>query len=114
LATSSSGQLLTTSFSLCKSELHRNATDKLWTRVLLRLLARPTEVGARTLVYGASVGPESHGIYVPDCKITPTVGPTKGKAGEELQNRVWAELKQKLEAIRPGVTFLSWVHCSPK
>jgi hypothetical protein len=107
LAPSWSGDLLTTSFSLCQSELHRDATDKLWARVLLKLLARPTEVGARTLVYGASVGPESHGQYVPDCRITPTVGPTKVKAGEELQNRVWAELKQKLEAIRPGVTSSS-------
>jgi hypothetical protein len=54
-----------------------------------------------------SVGEESHGQYIPDCKITQTVGLTKGKAGAELQDRVWVELKQKLEAIRPGVTSLS-------
>jgi hypothetical protein len=57
-------------------------------------------------VYGASVGPESHGHYVPDCKITPTRGLCKGEAGAELQNRVWVELRQKLEAIRSGVTSL--------
>lgn len=70
----------------------------------MRVFCRPAEVGARTLVYGASIGPESHGQYVPDCKITPTEGLTKGKGGMELQNRVWTELKQKLEDIRPGVT----------
>lgn len=71
------------------------------------LLCRPAEVGSRTLVYGASVGGESHGQYVPDCKITPTKGLTRGKSGSELQSRVWEELKEKLEDIRPGVTSLS-------
>lgn len=56
-------------------------------------------------MHGASVGPESHGQYVPDCEITPTVGLTKGKAGADLQDWFWVELKQKLEAIRPGVTY---------
>jgi hypothetical protein len=58
-------------------------------------------------VHGASIGSESHGQNVPDCKNTPTVGLTKGKAGDELQRRVWEELKQKLEAIQPSVTSLS-------
>lgn len=76
---------------------------------MIRILARPVEVGARTLVYGASssAGIETHGGYLPDCKLTQTAGQTKGKAGAELQNRVWLELRQKLEAIRPGVTNLS-------
>lgn len=70
------------------------------------LHARPTEVGARTLVHGVSAGPETHGMYVPDCKITPMKGLMAGKAGEELQHRVWLELMDKLEAIQPGVTTL--------
>ncbi|CAD6578940.1 MAG: hypothetical protein ASARMPRED_008899 [Alectoria sarmentosa] len=90
----------------CHSELHRELDNRA-ARIAIKLLARPTEVGARTLVHGASVGPESHGHYVPDCKITPTAGLTKGEAGVELQSRVWVELRQKLEAIRPGVTSLS-------
>lgn len=73
---------------------------------MVKIIARPTEVGARTIVYGACAGPESHGQYVPDTKITPTVGLTKGEKGEELQIRVWDELKAKLEGIRPGVTSL--------
>lgn len=71
------------------------------------MLARPTEVGARTLVLGASAASDSHGQYLPDSKITPTAGLTKGEAGAELQDRVWVELKQKLETIQPGVTPLS-------
>jgi hypothetical protein len=70
------------------------------------VIARTAEVGSRTLVYGASAGPESHGQYVPDCKITPTKGLTTGKEGAELQERVWKELKGKLEKIHPGVTSL--------
>jgi hypothetical protein len=64
-------------------------------------------MGARTLVYGASAGEECHGQYVPDCKIKPPGGLSKGSAGVELQNRVWAELKDKLEGIQAGVTVLS-------
>lgn len=71
------------------------------------MLARPTEVGARTLVHGASAGPETHGQYLPDSKITPTAGLTRGEAGAKLQDRIWVELKGKLEAIHPGVTSLS-------
>ncbi|KAI9849757.1 MAG: hypothetical protein M1838_006258 [Thelocarpon superellum] len=90
----------------CHSELHREHNSSA-ARLAIKILARPTEVGARTLVHGASVGPESHGQYLPDCKITPTAGLTKGETGAELQNRFWVELKQKLDAIRPGVTSLS-------
>ncbi|KAF2670421.1 retinol dehydrogenase [Microthyrium microscopicum] len=81
--------------------------EKAWVKFIVRLLARKPEVGARTLVYGASAGPETHGQYLPDCKIAPLVGLAKGEAGEKLQNRVWTELRHKLEATRPGVTTLS-------
>lgn len=73
----------------------------------MKILCHPTEVGAPPLVYGASVGPVSHGQYVPDCKVTLTAGLRQGEAATELQCRVWVELRQKLEAIRPGVTSLS-------
>jgi len=90
----------------CHSDLTREQDGPIF-HVVKKILCRPTEVGARTLVYGASAGPESHGQYVPDCKITPTRGLTVGKEGVLLQNRVWGELRQKLEGIRPGVTSLS-------
>jgi hypothetical protein len=68
------------------------------------LFARSTEVGARTLVYGASVGPESHGQYVPDCEIEQTGALATGEVGAELQERVLVELREKLEGIKEGVT----------
>lgn len=75
-------------------------------RLFVRLTARPAEVGARTIVYGASAGPGSHGQYVPDCKVAQTAGLTAGVAGASVQERVWTELKEKLEKIQPGVTAL--------
>jgi len=73
----------------------------------MKILARPTMIGARTIAYGASTGPEAHGEYLPDCKITTLGGLCKGKEGAELQKRVWEELKETLEAIQPGVTSLA-------
>jgi hypothetical protein len=67
------------------------------------MVARTAEVGSRTLVHGASVGPEAHGQYVPDCKITQTGGLCKGQAGAKLQERIWTELREKLEKINLGV-----------
>ena len=93
--------------SFCASELHREYSN-VFVDFLVKILARRTEVGARTLVYGASLGEESHGQYVPDCIITPLKGLGKGKNGAELQHRVWVELKKKLEAIQPGVASLVW------
>lgn len=89
----------------CQTELAREYTDKYAiARILVRLLGRRAEVGARTLVFGASAKPETHGQYLPDCKITALKGLAKGAVGVELQDRVWGELKQKLELIHPGVT----------
>ena len=74
----------------------------------LRIFCRTAAVGARTLVHGASAGAESHGQYLPDCKITPTKGLASGKEGKQLQERVWEELKEKLEEIKKAVTDLAW------
>jgi hypothetical protein len=100
--------MLTIAFRFCRSELHRNVAGPTWLiEGLVRVLARPTEVGARTIVHGATAGPESHGQYVPDCVISPTKGLTRGSDGADLEARVWKELQSKLEAIKPGVTKLS-------
>ena len=64
-------------------------------------------MGSRTLVHGASVGGESHGMYVPDTKITTVLGLAGGKKGEELRGRVWGELRGVLEGIREGATAVS-------
>ena len=67
-------------------------------------IARAPEVGARALVFGASSSEETHGLFVPDCKISPVYGMGWGEQGLALQERFWRELKEKLEAIRTGVT----------
>ena len=88
----------------CHSSLAREVAESLAFRLFAAAAARPTEVGARTLVHGASAGPESHGQYVPDCKIAAVKGLASDSA---LQGRVWKELRSKLEGIRPGITSLS-------
>lgn len=93
-------------FRLCHSDLHREYAGSKLVDIMMNVFCRPTEVGSRTLVYGASVGPESHGQYVPDCKIRPTKGLCKGEEGAKLQERVWVELRQKLEKVKPGVTSI--------
>lgn len=80
----------------------------LMVRIFFKIFARTTDVGARTLVLGASAGPESHGKFVSDCAIhEPVLGLAKGDVGLQLQKRIWAELRDKLEAIRPGVTSIA-------
>lgn len=89
---------------LCHSELAREAAglQKVAFNVFKAVLARTTEEGSRTLVNAGIQGPTSHGQYLEDCKIsTPAPIVTENKA---VQDRIWQELKEKLEAIEPGVT----------
>ena len=55
----------------CHSELARNATGTTLVRlkVMKYLLARTTEEGSRTLVHATVAGPESHGVFLHDCKL---------------------------------------------
>jgi hypothetical protein len=71
--------------------------------ILKALLARSTEAGSRTLVHAASAGPESHGHYISDCKITLPSDLVMSAEGKTAQDRVWDELIQKLENIHPGI-----------
>ncbi|GKT42810.1 short chain dehydrogenase citE [Colletotrichum spaethianum] len=88
----------------CHSELARDLKDR-WSMWLMKLLlARTTEYGSRNLVYAGSAGAESHGHYVSDCAVAKPSPFVRSKEGKEAQDRVWVELKQKLEAIQPGVT----------
>ena len=75
---------------------------------LMHVLARPTEVGSRNLVLGASGQSETHGRYVSDAKVENAMRALAGGVqGQDLQKRVWGELKEKLEVIRPDVTNLA-------
>ena len=42
-------------------------------RVARTIVARKTEVGARTLIAAAEAGEESHGQYMDDCRIARSV-----------------------------------------
>lgn len=88
---------------LCHSELARDLSSwKFW--FMKTVLARTTECGSRALVNAGSQGPESHGHYMSDCQISEPSPFVRSKEGKEVQDRVWNELVEKLEAIQPGVT----------
>jgi NAD(P)-dependent dehydrogenase (short-subunit alcohol dehydrogenase family) len=93
---------------MCHSELARDVGFVLsivaW--VMKGLLARSTEMGSRTLVAGVAAGPEAHGKYMHDGKVDDGAlsSYVKSKKGEETGKKVWAELKDILEKIQPGVT----------
>lgn len=87
---------------LCHSELSRESpTFGFW--LIKLLLARSTEVGSRTLVHAGTQGAESHGQYLSDCEIAEPAPLVTSQEGKKAQDRVWAELLEKLEAIKPGV-----------
>jgi len=86
----------------CHSELSREQQG-VGQRVAMRLLARTTEVGGRTLVHGALSGEETHGLFLMDCEITAPGGLVNCKEGKVLQEKVWRELRAKLENIEPSV-----------
>ncbi|KAI9799896.1 MAG: hypothetical protein M1833_003818 [Piccolia ochrophora] len=90
---------------LCHSALVRNFSRVksfgMW--VLKGLAARTTEVGARTLVAGAAGGEATHGKYMQDGVIAEPSAFVRSAEGAETQKRVWQELTQKLESIRPGI-----------
>ncbi|MCJ1306863.1 hypothetical protein MMC25_000507 [Agyrium rufum] len=89
---------------LCHSELSREAAgmQKVAFSVVKSVLARSAEKGGRTLVDAGIQGPESHGSYLSDCKIAEPGAIVTGN--KDAQDRVWRELKGKLELIQPGVT----------
>jgi NAD(P)-dependent dehydrogenase (short-subunit alcohol dehydrogenase family) len=87
---------------LCHSELGRDMG--LMFTLFKLVVARSTELGSRTLVDAAMKGPESHGMYCSDCRVALPSEFVLSEKGWEVQQRVWTELKEKLERIRPGIT----------
>lgn len=87
------------------SELSREATGIVaWIFWFNKLLfARTAEYGSRTLADAASRGPETHGKYLSNCAIAERGGIAAAADAKEVQERVWKEITEKLERIKPGI-----------
>ncbi|KAK4172949.1 hypothetical protein QBC36DRAFT_195807 [Triangularia setosa] len=88
-----------------KTQITRNAsaTFQVFLKGMQTALSRTAEQGARTLMFGAAGGQETHGKYLDDCKVSDPSVWVLSPEGEDTQGRLWAELKAKLERIRPGI-----------
>ncbi|KAB5539318.1 hypothetical protein GE09DRAFT_314072 [Coniochaeta sp. 2T2.1] len=91
---------------LCNTGLARNASLKtrFHVRAMNILLGRTAEMGSRTLLHAATVGPESHGKYVADCQVSDHYVPewVTDESGRNIQKRLWKELSGMLNDIEPG------------
>ncbi|KAJ4354624.1 uncharacterized protein N0V89_006361 [Didymosphaeria variabile] len=89
----------------CASELARDVTGvvRVVYVIMKALLARTSAQGGRTLSHAASQGPEGHGKYFSNFKITEPSPFVRSPEGQVVQRRVWDGLK-KYEVIRPGIT----------
>ncbi|KAM0427875.1 hypothetical protein ACHAPT_007334 [Fusarium lateritium] len=71
------------------------------------VLLRTAEEGGRTLVHAAEGGCETDGGYLDDCQparkelISPFV---RSQEGAQVQVKLWQEVLNKFERVRPGVT----------
>ncbi|CAF9928925.1 MAG: hypothetical protein GOMPHAMPRED_005256 [Gomphillus americanus] len=104
---------------LCHSSLGGDAGRTLPARIFKGLLARSTEVGARTEVAAAAQKRDSHGTFINNgvisqwvCPIIPlfrvnTFRPSvfvRSEQGRIAEQRIYEELNAKLEKIHPGIT----------
>ncbi|KAK7555067.1 retinol dehydrogenase 12 [Phyllosticta citricarpa] len=93
----------------CMSDIFRDDVHWLQKKVIygaMSMFARATEVGARTLVQAISpaLGTEYHGAFVMDCKVAPPGSNVDGVENENLAEKVWNQLVERLEKVEPGVT----------
>ncbi|KAH6639123.1 hypothetical protein C7974DRAFT_431780 [Boeremia exigua] len=94
---------------LCQSNIVRD--DESWIAGVLRrfiigLVARSTEVGSRSLVFGIKpdLGAECHGAFLMDCKVCKDLtGNTKTPEMEQANRKFLEELSARLEDICPGI-----------
>ncbi|KAI5235713.1 NAD(P)-binding protein [Aureobasidium subglaciale] len=86
----------------CYSELSREM-DGIAFQIMLKILARTTEVGSRTLVAAALASHDTHGQYMSDCKVEEPSKFVRSEEGRKTQDKVWAELSARLEEISPGI-----------
>ncbi|KAI9778379.1 MAG: hypothetical protein M1835_004957 [Candelina submexicana] len=87
------------------SDVMREYTGLTWLifKASCWIFARSTEVGSRTLVWGAYGGMETHGQYMNDGKVGKVSKFVDSEEGRRTQEKVWEQLKRKLEGIQPGI-----------
>ncbi|KAJ9614017.1 hypothetical protein H2200_002153 [Cladophialophora chaetospira] len=90
---------------MCKSEIGRkgNPVIKVVFALVQLIFARTTEVGSRTLVYGASAGPESHGEMMSDGKNQEVEKWIYSETGRRAQKKVFDQTMKILEERKPGI-----------
>ena len=84
----------------------RNNTSilfKLGFPIMRACLARRADVGARTLIFGAYGGRDTHGKYLDHCevgRVSPFIVSEEGKA---VQKRLWDEFVVKMQGIDSSI-----------
>jgi len=73
-------------------------------KVGLKLIGRTSEEGSRTLVHAVAGDIDTHGQYLSECQVKAPSAWVTSEEGKQVQKRVWAELVDKFEAIKPGCT----------
>lgn len=90
----------------CRTELFRTHDGGFGGRLGLRLIGRSAEEGSRTLVYGAVADEDSHGKYLSECRVKSESTWVRSDEAARTEKRLWTELVDILEGIRPGITKL--------
>lgn len=91
----------------CKTELFRQDDGGAFARILLKLIGRTPEAGARTLTSAIAADKSTHGHYLSECKEKPASVWVRSEQGQIVQAKVWNELLDILNSIQPGVSEAS-------
>ncbi|KIX03755.1 uncharacterized protein Z518_07308 [Rhinocladiella mackenziei CBS 650.93] len=88
---------------LCATNLFRTHTETS-TKVLVKVMGRPSEYGARTLVHAGTAGKETHGQYLSECEVKKYSAFVKSAEGDRTAKTLWNELSAVYEDVNPGCT----------
>lgn len=93
----------------CYSEIARDSTTIAMT-VMRFFLARTQEMGGRPIATGLVAGLETDGKYMHDGVVAEGALSryVKSEKGEEVGKRLWEELEELFEKVRPGIVSKLW------
>ncbi|GAD91498.1 short-chain dehydrogenase, putative [Paecilomyces variotii No. 5] len=91
----------------CQSDLsrgHQGIVAGIIRTILNTLVLRTAEEGSRTLVSGAALGPEAHGMFWYDDELHQASAPIlAGPEGEDFRRKIWGEVIEALKMDVPEV-----------